>query len=59
MVTTGDPPKSSRKAAHGTRAIAMRALCAKEDGENRDFFKDLLLLTAPLKLSLLLGLGFE
>lgn len=41
VARTGAPPRSRRKAAQGTRARAIRALCANDDGENLEFFRDL------------------
>lgn len=41
IATTGVPPRSRRKAAQGTRATAILALCAKAEGENREFLRDL------------------
>lgn len=40
VATTGVPPRSRRKAAHGTRVMARWALWAKEEGENREFLRD-------------------
>lgn len=54
VAKTGVPPRSSRKAAQGTRAIAIRALWMKEEGENRDLLRDLDL---PLPMNGELGLG--
>lgn len=39
---TGVPPRSRRKAAQGTRATAILALWANEEGENREFLRDLI-----------------
>lgn len=57
VATTGVPPRSRRKAAQGTRATAILALCAKAEGENREFLRDL---EGPLlkRESLGPGLGF-
>ncbi|KAL0335880.1 UNVERIFIED_CONTAM: hypothetical protein Sradi_4799900 [Sesamum radiatum] len=40
VATTGEPPRSRRKAAVGTRATAILALWTKEEGENREFFME-------------------
>ena len=63
VATTGVPPRSRRKAAQGTRAMAIRALWVKVEGEYLEFFRRddrellLLRLLRPLVEESRLGLG--
>lgn len=63
VATTGVPPRSRRKAAHGTRAMAILELWANMEGANREFLTDLEwaspLFAGKLLLGLGLGLGSE
>ena len=56
VAITGVPPRSRRNAAQGTSATAIRALWAKEEGENREFLRDL---EAPPPLLKIESLGLE
>lgn len=64
VATTGVPPRSRRKTAEGTKAIAILVLWKKEEGENREFLTEELrrLLVVPRwkeeEEELGLGLGF-
>lgn len=40
VASTGVPPRSRRKAAQGTNATAILALCAKDEGENRELVRE-------------------
>lgn len=50
---TGPPPRSSKKAAHGTNAIETLALWMNDDGAKRDVLTERRFVVVPL------GLGFE
>lgn len=55
------PPRSRMMTAQGTRAMAIRTLKAKAEGENREFLRDLEEGGGEddeLKIGLGLGLGF-
>lgn len=55
VAATGVPPRSRRKAAQGTSATAILALCAKAAGVNRELWRDL---EGPLLKRESIGLGF-
>jgi len=63
VATTGVPPRSRRKAAQGTRAMAIRPFWVKAEGEYLEFFRRgdrellLLRLLKPLVEEFKLGLG--